>query len=174
METPKQQIFEYIVYRIYKWYQENECPEKVEEELTIMKLMRLLFLISGVDSNYHLFDIFRYQAWQYGQMEPDIYNIYSKNEGKFDHFEVGRFQFKWLFPDDPTKIPTIEDIQLKERVDLCIDILIEKYPDTIKANWYNLSLLCKSLVSYKEYNKPDIWFTDIDKMMLIYEPKYYF
>lgn len=169
MATSKQQIFEYIIYRIYKWYQEND-PENLESELTIMKLMRLLFLISGVDSDNNLFDIFRFQAWQYGQMEPDIYNIYSENEGKFNHFIVDRFKFTWL----PTEIPTIDNKELQEKLDLCIDKLLEKYPKTVKAHWYNLSRLCKSFVSYKVYNKPDIWYTDIDKKMLTYEPKYYF
>ncbi len=167
----KQQLFEYIVYRIYKWYKENEVPqEKIESELTIMKLMRLLFLISGVDSDNNLFDIFRFQAWQYGQMEPDIYNIYSENGGKFDHFIVDRFKFTWL----PTEIPTIDSKELQEKLDLCIDKLLEKYPKTVQAHWYNLSQLCKSFVSYKVYNKPDIWYTDIDKKLLTYEPKYYF
>lgn len=173
----KYQAFEYIVYRIYKWYNEetNVPIEKIESELTIMKLMMLLFLISGVDTDNHLFDIFRFQAWQYGQMEPDIYNIYSENKGKFKHFEVGRFGFKWLQPDDiSTNVPTIDNKELQEKLDICIDILLENYPRTVQADWYHLSELCRSFVSYKEYNKPDIWNTDIDKMLLIYEPKYYF
>ena len=168
----KQTIFEYIVYRIYKWYKEN-CPGNPEKELTIMKIMRLLFLISGTDIDHNLFHIFRFQAWQYGQMEPDIYDIYSKNEGKFNYFMVDRFKFKWLSSPE-NEIPIIKDNQLKERLDICIDEMIKKHPQTIKSGWYNLSELCKSFVSYKEYNKPGYQYTNIDKMILIYEPKHYF
>ena len=45
----KIQIFEYIDYRLHQWYLDNS----LDGRLNIMKLMRLLFLFSGVDVDHN-------------------------------------------------------------------------------------------------------------------------
>lgn len=163
----KSKIFEYIAYRLNQWYLENNLDGK----LNIMKLIRLLFLISGVDVDNNLFDIFRFQAWQYGHMEPDIYNLFSNNRGKFKNFEVSRNHFKWTSPSGI--IPEL-DGEVKKRVDFCIDKLRSEHPKTLIQDWYSLSELCKTYTSYKHYLKYDECYVDMDPLLLTYESQNYY
>lgn len=163
----KSQIFEYIAYRLHQWYRENNLDGK----LNIMKLMRLLFLISGVDVDNNLFDIFRFQAWQYGHMDPDIYKLFSDNGGKFKNFEVSRDHFKWTATLGI--IPDLEE-DVKERVDFCIDKLRSEHPKTLIQDWYSLSELCKTYTSYKHYLKYDECYVDMNPLLLTYESQNYY
>ena len=163
----KSKIFEYIAYRLNQWYLENNLDGK----LNIMKLMRLLFLISGVDVDNNLFDVFRFQAWQYGHMEPEIFKLFSDNGGKFKNFEVSRNHFKWTSPSGI--IPEL-DGEVKKRVDFCIDKLISEHQNTLIQDWYRLSELCKTYTSYKHYLKYDEWYVDMDPLLLTYESQNYY
>ena len=160
-------IFEYICYRIHQFYQQNH----IKNDLGFSKLMKLLYFISGVDTENHLFDIFRFQAWQYGHMDPDLYDVFSKNKGKFGHFEVDRFSFRWTSLEND--IPTIEDPEIKKKVDICIDKMIEEHPNTITAGFWNLLFILQNLISYKHMVKYNICYEDMDKKLMIYEPKVY-
>lgn len=128
----KYKVFEYVCYRIHQFYLQNK-PEDIKKYFNIIRLTNLLFMISGIDKGNHLFDIFRFQAWQYGHMDPDLYDIFSKNKGKFSHFEVDRFSFKWTSLEND--IPTIEDPDIKKKVDICIDKMIKEHPNTITAGF---------------------------------------
>ena len=163
----KYKVFEYVCYRIYQFYQQNH----IKNDLGFSKLMKLLYFISGVDTENHLFDIFRFQAWQYGHMDPDLYDVFSKNKGKFDHFEIDRFSFEWTSSEND--IPTIEDPGIKKRVDICVDIMITEHPNTITAGFWNLLFILQNLISYKHMVKYDMCYDDIDKNLMIYEPKVY-
>lgn len=167
MPMSKSQVFEYITYRIYQFYQQNH----IKNDLGFSKLMKLLYFISGVDTENHLFDIFRFQAWQYGHMDPDLYDIFSKNKGKFGHFGVDRFSFKWTSLEND--IPTIEDPETKKKVDICINKMIKEHPKTITADFWLLVHILQNSVSYKHMAKYNICYEDMDKKLMIYEPKVY-
>ena len=48
--------FEYVVYKLNEWYKENNPTQ--ENDLSILKAMKLLFFVSGVDIANNLFDTF--------------------------------------------------------------------------------------------------------------------
>lgn len=82
--------FECIVWKLLEWYKEAN-PDKEDNDLSILKVMKLLFFVSGVDKENHLFDVFdRFQAWQYGHVEADIYDYYSTMNGKFRYCTIDR------------------------------------------------------------------------------------
>lgn len=167
MPMSKSQVFEYITYRIYQFYQQNH----IKNDLGFSKLMKLLYFISGVDTENHLFDIFRFQAWQYGHMDPDLYKLFVNNNGFFEHFVVDRFSFKWTSSEND--IPTIEDQEIKKRVDICVDAMIKGHPKTITGDFWLLVNILQNLISYKHMVKYDMCYEDMDKKLMIYEPKYY-
>ena len=73
----KIKAFEYVVLKLRDWNEECSC----KEELTRLKVMRMLFFVSGVNTEDHLFDIFdNFQAWQYGHNEGDIYEALEKTK----------------------------------------------------------------------------------------------
>ena len=87
--TSKIVAFEYVLYKLNEWYKDNNGEK--ENDLSILKVMKLLFFVSGVDTVEHLFGIFnRFQAWQYGHVEADLYSRYSELNGKFEHLEISR------------------------------------------------------------------------------------
>lgn len=158
-------IFEYICYRIHQFYQQNH----IKNDLGFSKLMKLLYFISGVDTENHLFDIFRFQAWQYGHMDPDLYRYFDENGGIFKHFKADRFSFEWTSSD----IPTIENPETKKKVDICINKMIKEHPKTITADFWLLVHILQNSVSYKHMVKYNICYEDMDKNLMIYEPKVY-
>jgi len=80
--TCKIAAFEYVLYKLNEWYKDNNGEK--ENDLSILKAMKLLFFVSGVDMANNLFDTFdRFQAWQYGHVEADLYNQYSQKKGDF-------------------------------------------------------------------------------------------
>lgn len=164
----KYKVFEYVCYRIHQFYLQNK-PEEIKKDFNIIRLTNLLFMISGIDKGNHLFDIFRFQAWQYGYMDPDLYDVFSKNKGKFEHFEIDRFSFEWTSSD----IPTIENPETKKKVDICMDKMIKEHPNTITAGFWNLLFILQNLISYKHMVKYNICYEDMDKKLMIYEPKVY-
>ena len=124
-----------------------------------------------MDKDNHLFDIFRFQAWQYGHMDPDLYKLFVNNNGFFEHFVVDRFSFEWTSLEND--IPTIENPEIKKRVDICIDKMIKEHPKTITGDFWLLVNVLQNSVSYKHMVKYDICYEDMDKNLMIYEPKYY-
>lgn len=151
----KYQTFEYICYRIYQFHLQNK-PEDIKKEFNIIRLTNLLFLISGIDKENHLFDIFRFQGWFYGHMDPDIYNEYSKKDLIFK------------------EICTIDNLDIKNKVDSCIDKMIKEHPQTLLYNKWNLINLCKAHHSYDIYAvRLKRYYEDMDKEILINEPKYF-
>ena len=70
--TSKIVAFEYILYKLNEWYKENNPTQ--ENDLSILKAMKLLFFVSVVDTEKHLLSTFdNFQAWQYGHVEADVY-----------------------------------------------------------------------------------------------------
>ena len=167
----KSQIFEYIAYRLHQWYIENNLDGK----LNIMKLMRLLFLISGVDVDNNLFDIFRFQAWQYGHVEADLYNQYSQKKGDFNYLEISRERTilkekAFTMLNESNYLPK----QLKSKIDDNIEKLKEKNKELINYPAFELVNLSHAYHSWDiYYNKLKKPYTDMDKSIIINEPKYY-
>ncbi|MDO4225539.1 MAG: DUF4065 domain-containing protein [Bergeyella zoohelcum] len=166
MNNNKIQAFKDILYYLNKWYKE-ENPDKESNDLSILKVMKLLFFVAGVDKENHLFDIFNnFQAWQYGHVEADVYDDYSKHKGNLGEIQINR-------------------------VNLTIDDSFEpsgKYSNA-KNNINKLKEINKNLISYDafklvdishSYSSWDIYYNKLNKRyeviepeILRYEPKYY-
>ena len=170
--------FEYVVYKLKEWYEEmNPNKKKTEEnDLSILKVMKLLFFVSGVDIANNLFDTFnRFQAWQYGHVEADLYNQYSQKKGNFSNLEISRertiLKGKTLTElDESNPLPK----ELKSKIDDDIEKLKEKNKELINYPAFELVNLSHAYHSWDiYYNKLKKPYTDMDKSIIINEPKYY-
>lgn len=163
----KVKAFEYFVLKLRDWNMECNCGEKLNQ----LKVMRLLFFVSGVDTENHLFDIFdNFEAWQYGHNERDIYNILSKNKGEFSCFNLQQWELVFYECED-SFLSTIPE-RLKIKINTAFDVIKSKNTNFICYDTFTLVDIDHSSLSYKTYN--DKWkepYTKMNKDLLIYEPK---
>ncbi len=172
--TSKIVAFEYVLYKLNEWYKDNNGEK--ENDLSILKAMKLLFFVSGVDIANNLFDTFnRFQAWQYGHVEADLYNQYSQKKGVFNYLEISRektiLKEKTLTElDESNSLPK----ELKSKIDDNIEKLKEKNKELINYPAFELVNLSHAYHSWDiYYNKLKKPYTDMDKSIIINEPKYY-
>ena len=170
--------FEYIVYKLKDWYEDMNPNKKEtgENDLSVLKVMKLLFFVSGVDIANNLFDIFdRFQAWQYGHVEADLYNQYSQKKGNFNNLEISR-ERTILKGKTVTELNESNFLpkKLKSKIDNDIEKLKEKNNELINYPAFELVNLSHAYHSWDiYYNKLKKPYTDMDKSIIINEPKYY-
>ena len=170
--------FEYIVYKLKDWYEDMNPNKKEtgENDLSVLKVMKLLFFVSGVDIANNLFDIFdRFQAWQYGHVEADLYNQYSQKKGNFNYLEISR-ERTVLKEKAFTMLNESNYLskELKLKIDDDIEKLKEKNKELINYPAFELVNLSHAYHSWDiYYNKLKKPYTDMDKSIIINEPKYY-
>ena len=170
--TCKIAAFEYVLYKLNEWYKDNNGEK--ENDLSILKAMKLLFFVSGVDRTNNLFDIFdRFQAWQYGHVEADLYNQYSQKKGNFDYLEISREKTTLR----NTLIGVLNNSlphELKLKIDNNINELKKKNYELINYTAFELVNLSHAYHSWDiYYNKLKKPYTNMDKDIIINEPKYY-
>ena len=165
--------FEYVLYQLNEWYKENNPTQ--ENDLSILKAMKLLFFVSGVDIASNLFGTFnRFQAWQYGHVEADLYSKYSQLNGKFNYLEISRE--KTILKLSLTEF--IESISLPDKLKSKIDDDIEKLKEKNKEliNYKASRLVNLSHAHYScdiYHNRLNQPYTDMDIRIITNEPKYY-
>ncbi|MFJ1438149.1 hypothetical protein ACILPE_00235 [Capnocytophaga canimorsus] len=162
----KIQVFEEILYHLNEWHKEQN-PGK-ENDLSILKVMKLLFFVSGADSENHLFDVFdKFQAWQYGHVEAEIYDYYYKNEGRFENLTLNRKTTDF-------SNTAIINSNFSQKISKNVNKLKEENIDLISYEAFRLVDISHSYISwdfyYNKLNKP---YQDISEDMLKYEPRYY-
>lgn len=87
----KIEAFKEVVMELLKWWLEGNPEKKIDDnDFSILKVMKLLFFVSGADIENHLFDVFDFQAWAYGHVEADIYDYYFAMRGDFGEFVIDR------------------------------------------------------------------------------------
>ena len=162
--------FEEVLYHLNEWYKEKN-PDKQGNDLSILKVMKLLFFMSGAVEKNDLFDTFnKFQAWQYGHVEADIYNYYFQQDGVFVNFKIDRNKLQNIIPD---YLPNIND-DISEKIEKNINKLKEENPDLISYNAFRLVEISHSYHSWDMYyNRLQKRYEDIDKKILIHEPRYY-
>lgn len=163
----KIQVFEEILYHLNEWYKERNFG-KEDNDLSILKVMKLLFFVSGVDSENHLFGIFdRFQAWQYGHVEADIYDYYYRNEGRFKNLILDRKKTDFISTD-------VIGSDFSQKISESVNKLKKENIDLISYEAFRLVDISHSYISwdiyYNKLNKP---YQDISEDMLKYEPRYY-
>lgn len=166
--TNKIVAFEYILYKLNEWYKDNNGEK--ENDLSILKAMKLLFFVSGVDIGNNLIGTFdNFQAWQYGHVEADVYKAYS--EGKLTHLSIDRN--KTIF-NTIDKDNILNDTIIKEKIDKCIDKIKSINEKLINYDAFRLVDLSHSYLSWDTYyNKWKQPYITMDKNIILYEPKYY-
>lgn len=166
-QNVKIQCFKQIVYELHRWWIEENSDK--ENDLNITKVMKLLFFVSGADSKNHLFDVFdKFQAWQYGHVEADVYSFYSEKDGAFGNFTIdrNRLVFKDEYP--------LESDSFSEKIKNNIQILKDKNPDLISYDTFRLVDINHTYYSWDiYYNRLNKRYEDMEIEMLRYEPKYY-
>ena len=99
MSPEKKEAFEYFVHNLIKWWSEqNPNKEWEENDLSVMKVMLLLFFTCSADHNTiprtkedAMLDIFdNFRACAYGHFEWDVYTYIRENKGAFSFFTIGR------------------------------------------------------------------------------------
>lgn len=166
--------FEYVLYKFNEWYKENNPTQ--ENDLSILKAMKLLFFVSGVDIASNLFDTFnRFQAWQYGHVEADLYNQYSQKKGNFNYLEISRERTvlkekAFTMLNESNCFPK----ELKSKIDDDIEKLKEKNKELINYKASRLVNLSHAHYSWDIYhNRLNQPYTDMDIRIITNEPKYY-
>lgn len=161
--------FEEVLYHLYAWYKEKN-PEVENNDLSILKVMKLLFFVSGADQLNNLFEVFdKFQAWQYGHVEADIYNDYFRKGGVFENFRIDRNK---LEKTNHNYSPNNNNNSKK--IKKSINKLKKENPDIISYDAFRLVDISHSYHSWNiYYNKLEKRYEDMEKEMLIYEPKYY-
>ena len=172
--TCKIAAFEYVLYKLNEWYKDNNGEK--ENDLSILKAMKLLFFVSGVDIASNLFGTFnRFQAWQYGHVEADLYNQYSQKKGDFNYLEISR-ERTILKEKAFTMLNESNYLskELKSKIDDNIEKLKEKNKELINYPAFELVNLSHAYHSWDiYYNKLKKPYTDMDKSIIVNEPKYY-
>ena len=161
--------FEYVLYKLNEWYKENNPTQ--ENDLSILKAMKLLFFVSGVDIANNLFGTFnRFQAWQYGHVEADLYSKYSQLNGKFKHLEISREKTNLT---EAIKNISLSD-DLKSKIDKDIEELKKRNNELINYKASRLVNLSHAHYSWDIYhNRLNQPYTDMDIRIITNEPKYY-
>lgn len=166
-KVDKISVFKEILFHLNEWYKELN-PTK-ENDLSILKVMKLLFFVSGVNQENNLFGIFdKFQAWQYGHVEADIYNYYSENKGIFGEFNLDRFTLK--INSSYTSKSNSEFQKIQDDINELKKINLE----LISYDAFRLVDISHSYSSWDiYYNKLHKRYENINKDILTYEPKYY-
>ena len=169
--TNKIAAFEYILYKLNEWYKDNNGEK--ENDLSILKVMKLLFFVSGVDTEKHLLSTFdNFQAWQYGHVEADVYKEYSKVDGILPYLKIDRN--KTIFEEKIDKDSILGNSDIRENIDFCIDKLKSINKNFINYDAFRLVDLSHSYLSWDTYyNKWKEPYTKMDDNIILYEPKYY-
>lgn len=164
----KIKAFEYVVLKLRDWNEECSC----KEELTQLKVMRMLFFVSGVNTKDHLFDIFdNFQAWQYGHNEGDIYKALRENKGEFSCFRLHISGITFYRECEDAFLQTVP-AWVKTKIDTAVDALKSGNKGLICCDAFVLLDIDRSYVSYDAYyNKWKESYTKMDKNLLIYEDK---
>lgn len=120
--------FEYIISKLLGWYEESGKNKK-ENDLSILKALKLLFFVSAIRSKINpsilIDDVFNsYFAMPYGHVEMDIYNEIKKNDGELSYFKLNNYNAieTKAFPISPEMEIPLNKIILQE-IDKSIDEL---------------------------------------------------
>ncbi len=91
--SKKEKSFEYVVPLIADWWKEQNPSKDFKcNDLSVLKIMRILFLIASVDTNKDndgLLDIFdKWSAMPYGHIEKDVWQMIKGKKGIFKNFVI--------------------------------------------------------------------------------------
>lgn len=145
--THKKQAFEYLVFKLVKWYKSNHNSNI--NDLSILKVLKLTFFVSAVgttrDTKDTLLDnVFdNYFAMPYGHVESDIYtsirtgsltNVTINNRNSIIHSDI--------------ELPSEK---LKKDIDNAVGALKASNPNIILASSFDLVDLSHSWYSWQYY-----------------------
>ena len=147
-EKIKINIFKDFLYYLKQWYDEKH-PNKSENDLSVRKIMQLLFLTAGIDKNSDLFLIFNnFRVYRHGYVEFTIFDYCARKHWNIDEFILNEKHL--IYNNNYTPSSSISEI-----IKNSILKLKEKNPDLISYTEQNLSKISKSHSSwnFEIYNK---------------------
>lgn len=151
---PKHQFFQYLLNALLRWY--NESNPNKENDLSILKSLKLLFLITAADIELNkgeLGDIKQdllisntfnnFCALPLGHVESDVYDYIKHTRGVLTSFSINRVTL--------TKLNNnfINDKAPCKRIDDAVDYLKEHFPKLISMKAYELVELTHKWNSWK-------------------------
>ncbi len=120
MTSNKIDIFEYIIFKLCKWY-EDENNDFENNDLSLLKVFKLHFLVCAINSKNDptLLDIFdNFHALPYGPVESDIYDSLTN----LKYFELTRNCCSPMVDEEEMSFEFINS-SIKESIDISIKIL---------------------------------------------------
>lgn len=145
--TLKINAFEYVLFKLDEWYKENH-PNSNENDISVLKALKLLFFLSAVDSqkdsNDTLLDVVfdNYVAMPYGHVESDVYtNIKLKSHSNIS------------IDNKKTTINKVINLEIgtKTKIDNSVKKLKSINNDLINMSAFDLVELSHSWYSWKYY-----------------------
>lgn len=174
---PKHQFFEYLLNSLLKWYSEGESEK--DNDLSILKSLKLLFLITAADieinkSDFNnikedllIFNTFNnFCALPLGHVESDIYDYIKKTRGSLSSFSINRSTLTKLNDN------LIRDQKSCERIDIAIDYLKDNFPKLISMKAYELVELTHKWNSWKLFYNTK-YMSSIPREVIIEETKFF-
>lgn len=141
----KIEYFEYFIYKLKYWYEENGCLN-FNENMSRVKAEKLLFLCSSIKNPYgeDLLDIFdNFYALPNGMLEQDIHNAMVEDNMKNMSFKDRKFIFKNLYFNS-----LLNDLE-KERIDIAIGCLKAVNSELVRESPMELSEINKKWICWK-------------------------
>lgn len=150
----KHQYFQYLLNALLNWY--NEANQDKENDLSILKSLKLLFLVTAADIELNknntiakedllISNAFNnFCALPLGHVESDIYDYIKKNKGILPTFNINRITLTKL----KDVIENQNEIQYKS-IDHAISYLKKYFPKLISMRAYELVELTHKWNSWK-------------------------
>lgn len=143
--------FEYVLYKLDEWYKEKNAPNTQNNDISILKALKLLFFTSAVDSRKEesdtLLDIVfdKFVAMPYGHVESDVYSNIKSDSHKNIKIDNNKTTI--------TNLATILQLDnvIKTKIDDSIFKLKGINPELINMSAFELVELSHSWYSWKFY-----------------------
>lgn len=181
MKEDKIKYFEYFVHKVYEWQDKED-----DNNLSILKLMKLLFFTTAVNSkkgedNILLNKVFdNYVAMPFGHVESAVYSIIKENKAlMFYELSYSSTKRKENFSKESFEeyFSNLDQVYISE-IDNSIKELKLKNPNLINYSAFDLVELSHQWYSWKQFFSKEKKITGkesypISKEVIIDEDKYF-
>lgn len=151
MESKKIISFEYLLYKFMQWYEEfyhitDEAHLQFLHEFSRLKALKLLFLVSAVESNngnnlLFLFD--KFYAMRHGPVESEIYKAMVDDELKYFRFQNRQTSLKKNIDSE------LINLDNRQCLDAAVLLLKEANPKIISYPAMDLVEVTHKWISWK-------------------------
>ena len=148
--TTKIAAFEYTTFRLLDWFDEKR--PMLENDFSPLKVMKLLFFVSAVDTrrtgtNYLITQVFdNFHAMPYGHVESDIYDFLKRENGDLPHLHFAKSKIDiWK---DKSEFDVSQEI--KDEIDKSVKSLKGKNRNLVFYDAFDLVELSHDWYSWRK------------------------